>query len=131
MLLRILSAKKEDEKLNISPERNRKRIHPTFHFFSFLICLAFIVGAQSSFAQTTGSATLRGYVKDQTGAVLPNATVTLTNEKNKDEGKATTNSDGCYAFSALTPGTYSMKIEAQGFKTAEQSNIAIETSSTR
>src|SRR5436853_7063163 len=98
MLLRILSAQKEDRKLNMNLSRKRRRIHPTFLFFSFVICLSFVIGAQSSFAQTTGSGTLRGIVKDQRGAVLPNATVTLVSER-KEERKATTNDDGVYVFS--------------------------------
>jgi hypothetical protein len=131
MLLRILSAQKEDRKLNMNQTRKRRRIHPTFLFFSLMLCLSFVIGAQLSFAQTTGSATLRGTVKDQTGAVLPGATVTLINQGTKEERKATTNEDGGYAFSALTPGTYAVKVESQGFKTAEKTNVAVETSSTR
>src|SRR5436305_9798371 len=131
MLLRILSAQKEDRKLNMNQTRKRRRIHPTFLFFSLVLCLSFIVGAQLSFAQTTGSATLRRTVKDPQGAVLPGATVTLTNERTKDERKTVTSDEGGYVFSALTPATYSVKVEAQGFKTAEQTSVAVETSSTR
>jgi hypothetical protein len=132
-LLRILSAQNEDREVNfnMNAKRKRKLIHPTFLFFSFVICLAFVAGAQSSFAQTSGSATLRGAVRDPQGAVVPGATVILINERTKDERKATTSDDGGYSFSALTPGTYTIKVEAQGFKTAEQSGIAVETSSTR
>src|SRR6266498_3998241 len=130
---RILSARNEDGEVdfNMNPKRRRKLIHPTFLFFSFVICLAFVAGAPSSFAQTSGSATLRGAVRDPRGAFVPGATVTLINEATKDERKTTTNDDGGYAFSALTPGTYTIKVEASGFKTSEQSGIAIETSSTR
>jgi len=131
MLLRKLSAPKEDKRLNMNQDHKRKRIRPTFLFFSFVICLSLIVGAQSAFAQTTGSATLRGTIKDQTGAVLPGATVTLINERTKEDRKTTTNDDGTYVFSAVSPGIYVVKVEAQGFKTAEQSNVSVETSSTR
>ncbi len=112
-------------------ERKRKLIRPTFLFFGFVICLVFVTGAQSSFAQSIGSATLRGTVRDQQGAAVRDATITLTNERTKDERKATTNDEGRYLFSALTPGSYGIKVEARGFKTAEQSGIALETSSTR
>ena len=63
--------------------------------------------------------------------MLPDADVTLINERTKDERKATSSDEGGYAFSALTPGTYTIKVEAKGFKIAEQSGIAVETSSTR
>jgi hypothetical protein len=130
---RILSARSEDGEVdfNMNPKRRRKLIHPTFLFFSFVICLAFVAGAPSSFAQTSGSATLRGAVRDPRGAFVPGATVTLINEATKDERKTTTNDDGGFAFSALTPGTYTIKVEASGFKISEQSGIPIETSSTR
>jgi hypothetical protein len=130
---RILSARNEDREVdfNMNPKRKRKLIHPTFLFFSFVICLAFVAGAQSSFAQSTGGGTLRGTVRDPRGALVPNASVTLTNERTRDARKTTANDEGVYVFSALAPGNYTMKVEAQGFKTTEQSGIAVETSSTR
>jgi Carboxypeptidase regulatory-like domain/TonB-dependent Receptor Plug Domain len=96
-----------------------------------VVCLAFLASASTVFAQTTGSATLRGTVKDPQGAIVRGAAVTLTNERTKDERKATTNDDGSFVFSALAPGDYSLKVEAQGFKTVEQSHVTVQTSSTR
>src|SRR6266508_255234 len=136
-MLRILSAQNEDREVasNMNPKCRRKLIDPTFlffsFFFSFVICLAFVAGAQSSFAQSIGGATLRGTVKDPRGAVVPNASVTLIDERTKGERKTTANDEGVYVFSAVTPSTYTIKVEAQGFKTAEQSGLAVETSSTR
>ena len=96
-----------------------------------IVCLVIVGCAQSVFGQTTGSATLRGTVKDPQGAIVRGATVTLTNERTKDERKATTTDEGTYVFAALTPGEYTMKVEAAGFKTTEQQNIAVQTSTTR
>ncbi len=127
MLLRILSVRKEDRKVNTS----RRRIHPSFLLLGLAMCLAFVAGAPSSFAQTTGAATLRGTVKDPQGAVLPDATVTLINERTKEERQDKANGEGGYVFSALTPGTYTIKVEAPGFKTAEQTSVMVETASTR
>jgi hypothetical protein len=109
----------------------RKRIRPASLFFGFLICLSLAAVAPSAYAQTTGAATLRGTVRDPQGAVLPDATVTLINEGTKGERKATTNGEGSYTFPAVTPGTYTFRVEAQGFKTSEQSNLSVETASTR
>src|SRR5215813_8108335 len=106
----------------------RHLFHPTLLLFSFIICLAFVA---SAVAQTTGSATLRGTVKDPQGAIIRGATVTLTNERTKDERKTVTNDDGSYTFPALSPGDYTLKVEASGFKTIEQPHIAVETSSIR
>jgi hypothetical protein len=112
-------------------ERKRRHIHPTLLFFSLVACLALLAGAQSASAQTTGSATLRGTVKDPQGAVIRGAAVTLINERTKGERKATTNDEGGYVFPALIPGNYTIKVEAQGFKTVETPGVAVETSSTR
>src|SRR6266571_8503006 len=109
----------------------QRHIHTTLLFLALLVCLAFLASVPSVLAQGTGSATLRGTVKDPRGAVVPSATVTLINERTKDERKTTTNDEGVYVFSALTPGNYTLKVEAPGFKTAEQSGVAVETSSTR
>jgi hypothetical protein len=109
----------------------RRLVGSTLLFFGVVICLTLLVSAQSAFAQSVGSATLRGTVKDPQGAVVSGATVTLTDERTKDERKAITNDEGSYVFSAVTPDTYTLKVEAQGFKTTERAGIAIETSSTR
>src|SRR5437867_8724293 len=97
----------------------QRHIHSTLLFWALMVCLAFLA-APSAFAQGTGSATLRGTVKDPKGAVVPSATVTVINERTKDERKTTTNDEGVYVFSALTPGNYTVKVEAQGFKRSEE-----------
>jgi hypothetical protein len=76
-------------------------------------------------AQSTLSATLRGTVKDPNGAVVAKATVILINDRNKSERKATTSSDGNYAFTSVDPGAYTLKVEATGFKMLLQTNVAL------
>jgi hypothetical protein len=98
---------------------------------ALVVCVTFLVPAASTSAQITGSATLRGTVRDPNGAVVPNATVTLINERTKDERKTTSNDEGLYVFTAVTPGNYTLRVEGKGFKTVSQSAVAIETSSTR
>ncbi len=82
-------------------------------------------------AQTTGSATLRGTVKDPTGAVIRDAVITLINERTKDERQTKSSEDGTYTFAAVPPATYTIKTEVQGFKTKTQTGHAIETSDTK
>ena len=67
--------------------------------------------AASVFGQASGSATLRGRITDPTGAVIPNFALTLINEATKDERKAKTNDEGFYVFSAVPPGTYTLRVE--------------------
>lgn len=79
----------------------------------------------SLFAQQfTGG--LRGAVRDANG-VIPGVTVTLTNEGTAISREAVTNEQGQYNFSAVTPGTYSVKAGLQGFKTYENKGIRIGT----
>jgi Carboxypeptidase regulatory-like domain/TonB-dependent Receptor Plug Domain len=97
----------------------------------FLFTLTMLIGLQPALAQNTGSATLRGTVKDPQGAIIRDATITLTNERTKDERQAKSSEEGNYTFTALSPGTYTIKTEAQGFKTMTQTGFAIETSDTK
>ncbi|HEY9504155.1 MAG TPA: carboxypeptidase regulatory-like domain-containing protein [Pyrinomonadaceae bacterium] len=107
----------------------RTVINPTLFVLGVVMCIGIL--ATSGFAQTTGSATLRGTIKDPQGAIVRGATVTVTNERTSEERKATSNDDGAFTFSALTPGEYSLKIESPGFKTISQQHLALETSTTR
>ncbi|MBV9929279.1 MAG: carboxypeptidase regulatory-like domain-containing protein [Acidobacteria bacterium] len=114
--------------MNLNP---RRRLRPSSLLLGLVLCASLLAGAQAALGQTTGSATLRGTVKDPAGAVVPNASVALVNEGTKEERKATTNDEGGYVFSAVTPGTYTVRVEAGGFKTTTQTGLAIETSSIR
>lgn len=69
-----------------------------------------------AFAQVT-TADIVGRVSDSTGAVLPGATVTITNEGTRDVRTAPTTESGDYAFNLLPIGTYAVKVELQGFGT--------------
>lgn len=93
--------------------------------------LILLFAASLAIAQTTGSATLRGTVKDPTGALVQGATVTVISERTKAERKVTTGDDGVYVFSSLTPDTYTVKVEGSGFKTAQQTGLILAPSDTR
>lgn len=68
------------------------------------------VSAQTITASITGSAT------DPTGATVPNATVTATNTETSVRTTTTTNSEGLYTFPFLRVGSYTITVEAAGFK---------------
>src|SRR5262245_12728908 len=90
------------------------------------LCLCLLAGGASvSLAQTTGSATLRGIVKDPSGAVVSGASVTLKSVRTQSERKVKSNSDGIYVFSAVEPSNYELKVEASGFKVLSQTGITI------
>jgi hypothetical protein len=77
--------------------------------------LIFIIWSLPLLAQT-GLGVVRGTVNDSTGAVLPNATISLTNTITGVVAKSQTSSVGAYYFGAVRPGPYSLTVEAQGFK---------------
>jgi hypothetical protein len=99
----------------ISPQRTRSIL---------LITMALLALAVPANAQTiTGS--ISGAVADSTGGLIPSANVTLVSEKTGQTRTAATNGEGRFNFAALQPGTYSLKIEQQGFQAFEQRNIIL------
>lgn len=81
-------------------------------------------GAARIFAQAYASS-LSGIVTDAQGAIIPGAKLTLTNTGNNQVRNAITGSDGRYLFPQLLPGTYTLQIRANGFKTAVHSGITL------
>src|SRR5258706_632780 len=83
---------------------------------------------RAALAQTSGSIT--GEVKDQSGAVAPNAAVTATNSKANVARSTATNAAGIYSFPDLTPGIYDVKVVATGFATIVKTNIELQVQQT-
>lgn len=82
-----------------------------------LVCLALptLLCAQTTIS--TGS--IQGIVSDPSGAVVSGAKVSITNKSKDRTVNTTTTSAGTYISGALTPGIYSIHVEAPGFKTTE------------
>ena len=70
-----------------------------------------------------------GTVKDPTGAIVPGATLTLTNEATGVPQKVSSSSRGTYVFEAVPVGTYTLKVERPGFKTYVGSGIQVHVQS--
>ena len=79
-------------------------------------------------AQTQGG--ISGLVTDSSGAAVPGATVTVTNTATRGTRNTTTNVEGLYTFPAVPPGTYALKVELQGFKTAEIRSFKVDVQET-
>ena len=79
-------------------------------------------------AQTQGGVT--GTVTDSSGAPIAGASVTVTNTATRGTRETTTNAEGLYTFPSLPPGNYELKIELQGFKTAEVSAFKVDIQQT-
>jgi hypothetical protein len=84
------------------------------------------VGVPSPAAAQFGVGAIGGTVIDESGAVLPGVTVTLSNP-GVIGGDQTTVSDasGAYQFTRLVPGTYTVKGELQGFRSAIQEGVVV------
>ena len=76
-------------------------------------------------AQTGGQGAITGTVQDETGAVIPNATVVAHNVETGVDVSRTSSSAGVYDISPLNPGTYTVSAMASGFQVFLQQNIAI------
>jgi hypothetical protein len=76
--------------------------------------------------EITGS--IQGEVKDQAGAVVPNATVTAASAQRNF--KATTDKEGLYRFNSLQPGVYTVTASAKGFSDAKVENVTVELGKT-
>src|SRR5580693_1796367 len=84
-----------------------------------LVALSALLLSSAAFAQTSVSnGSISGTVTDATGAVVPNAKVTMTGPTGQTV-HATTSGAGTYSSGALVPGTYSVRVEAKGFKTTQ------------
>jgi Carboxypeptidase regulatory-like domain len=77
------------------------------------------------FAQTGGQGALQGTVTDSTGAVIPGASVTATDEVSGDSTTRQTSSAGFYTITPLTPDTYTVTVTANGFEVSKQENIVV------
>ena len=72
-----------------------------------------------------------GVVLDPSGAVVPNAHMILTNTDTKATMSTTTDQGGNYIFGNFDPGTYSVTVQALGFKTETQSGIQVAANESR
>jgi hypothetical protein len=87
---------------------------------SMLLVLAASASAQS------GAASITGLVTDESGATVPGVTVTATNVATNVEHAGVTNEAGSYTITPVPVGTYVIKAELSGFRTATTAPIALE-----
>jgi hypothetical protein len=90
---------------------------------SFL--LALLLCAVPAAAQTTSTEVL-GNVTDATGAVVPDARVTLLRIQTREQRVTATDGSGNYSFPLIEIGDYTVSVEKQGFKTQTQTGVHVE-----
>jgi hypothetical protein len=72
---------------------------------------------------------IAGFVKDESGAVVPGATVTVTSTQTGFTRTTVTDANGYYVFPAMTPGMYDVSAELQGFKKWNQVGLTLDAAS--
>src|SRR5713101_7966645 len=89
-------------------------------YWGVALTLLLTTSAGIAYAQSASTATIVGVVVDAAqGASIPNAAVTATNVATRIAFSTKTTSTGDYTITLLPPGTYDVKVEAQGFAVAE------------
>jgi len=91
----------------------------------FLVCLFVIVSAGLLFGQGGANGTILGTVTDNSGAVVANARVDVTNVATSVTSHSQTSSEGNFTVPYLAPGAYRVTVEAPGFQKAVAENIVL------
>src|SRR5207302_6735976 len=103
---------------------NAMRIQPGFGVGCLLaLILSTLLSASASAQVDTG--TLSGTVKDESGGVLPGATVTITHQGQGLTLTTVTRDDGTYIFTPIRTGTYLVEVEFPGFKKGGRRGITV------
>jgi outer membrane receptor protein involved in Fe transport len=101
----------------------------SFNRFAIACCLVFtLLLTASALAQST--AAVQGTVTDASGAVVPNATVTVRNQSTGEERTTVTDSAGIYQVPSLQPGTYRVEVKAQGMASTIANDVVLEVGRT-
>ena len=90
-----------------------------------LVCLCFSLFSTEYAAAQVDEGSITGTVADSTGAVVPDAQVTLLNTDVGLSLQTTTNAGGIYTFSPIRIGHYSVTVSAKGFSKTTQQNITV------
>lgn len=95
----------------------------------FLLLLMCLVSFTATFAQTSKGFVV-GTVADPNGAVIPNATITITSRETGAVRTTVSQDNGSYRLDAVDPGTYNIEVTASGFTTARSENIVVQSAQT-
>ena len=100
---------------------NSLRVLVSTRVVAVVCCLLLAVAMQAQ--QTSGA--ISGTVKDKQGAVVPGAKVTLTDQVMAGQREQTSSPEGNFTFEALAPSTYTVSVEAAGFKKWDKKDIPL------
>jgi hypothetical protein len=89
-----------------------------------------IVSAAIPAAGQQGTAEIRGKVTDAQGGVVPGAAIVIRNQNTGMFRETVSNADGSYYVGGVTPGTYEITAELQGFRKYDQRDVRLEVGRT-
>src|SRR5262245_33528496 len=92
-------------------------------------CLLFLLMSAITtpgLAQIGGTGSIQGVITDETGAVIPGATVTATNVATGLKTTRQTTAAGLYVLTPLPPGEYKVSVSATGFRALEQEKVIVD-----
>jgi hypothetical protein len=89
------------------------------------VALAILGTANQGLAQTTGSGSIRGYIKDEQGAVLPGVTVSATSPDAPGHHGTVSDGTGFFRLLDLPPADYTLTAELQGFAKFVRPNLSV------
>jgi len=81
-------------------------------------------------AWSQDNATITGLVTDPSGAVVPNGSITITNNATNQSRETVSNGAGSYRFANVGVGTYTMTVVAQGFQKYSKTGIVVNVAQT-
>ncbi len=90
-----------------------------------VLILIALVCAAPTIARAQFGASLSGTVQDPTQAVIPGATVTLSNDSTQAKQTVVSGPSGTFQFRELAPGSYTVTVAAKGFQQNVQSNVSL------
>jgi len=113
---------------SVSGASGNRRLAPFLGRCSALIacCIfAFLVTSSPARISAQTAGTISGHVADATGAVIPDANITLTNVGTSAVRSTVTTGAGDYLFPDVPPGIYNIQATHQGFKVAQSKNVEV------
>src|ERR1700733_9302290 len=100
------------------------RLMTQIRFLPIVVCLLALSLCPVAFGQAVYGS-IYGSVTDSTGAVIPNATVTVTDVSKGTSSKQQSNGSGEFTADHLIPDVYDVRVEVGGFESFEQKGIQI------
>ena len=95
-----------------------------------VLAFACLLGLVPSLAHAQATGSISGTAKDESGAVLPGATIEATNTGTNAVRTATTGSDGFFTIPLVQPGTYNVKASLTGFSAFSRNGVKVNVSET-